>query len=89
MYVCMYMYENTQINIYTHNTYAHSIYVYMYSHIQYPYDVIGIQWSQEPKFCYLETENTYKLFNAIWDGNAIKLGCDDCGTTINVIKFIG
>ena len=23
-----------------------------------------------------------------WDGNAIKLGCDDCFTTINVIKFI-
>ena len=24
----------------------------------------------------------------IWDGNAIKFGCDDCCTTINVIKFI-
>ena len=24
----------------------------------------------------------------VWDGNAIKLGCDDCCTTINVIKFI-
>ena len=23
-----------------------------------------------------------------WDGNAIKLGCEDCCTTINVIKFI-
>ena len=23
----------------------------------------------------------------VWDGNAIKLGCDDCRTTINVIKF--
>ena len=23
----------------------------------------------------------------VWDGNAIKLGCDDCCTTINVIKF--
>ena len=23
-----------------------------------------------------------------WDGNAIKLSCDDCCTTINVIKFI-
>ena len=23
-----------------------------------------------------------------WDGNAIKLGCDDQCTTINVIKFI-
>ena len=25
----------------------------------------------------------------VWDGNAIKFGCDDCCTTINVIKFIG
>ena len=24
----------------------------------------------------------------VWDGNAVKLGCDDCYTTINVIKFI-
>ena len=24
----------------------------------------------------------------VWDGNAIKFGCDDCCTTINVIKFI-
>ena len=24
----------------------------------------------------------------VWDGNAIKLGCDDLCTTINVIKFI-
>ena len=24
----------------------------------------------------------------VWDGNAIKLGCDDCCTTVNVIKFI-
>ena len=24
----------------------------------------------------------------IWDGNAIKLGCDDQYSTINVIKFI-
>ena len=24
----------------------------------------------------------------IWDGNAIKLGCDDCCTAVNVIKFI-
>ena len=24
----------------------------------------------------------------VWDGNAIKFGCDDCGTPINVIKFI-
>ena len=24
----------------------------------------------------------------VWDGNAIKLGCDDRCTTINVIKFI-
>ena len=24
----------------------------------------------------------------IWDGNALKLGCDDHCTTINVIKFI-
>ena len=24
----------------------------------------------------------------IWDGNAIKLGCDDRCTTINVIKFM-
>ena len=23
-----------------------------------------------------------------WDGNAVILGCDDCCTTINVIKFI-
>ena len=23
----------------------------------------------------------------VWDGNAIKLGCDDHSTTINVIKF--
>ena len=25
---------------------------------------------------------------AVWDGNAIKLDCDDCCRTINVIKFI-
>ena len=25
---------------------------------------------------------------AVWDGNAIKLHCDDHCTTINVIKFI-
>ena len=24
----------------------------------------------------------------VWDGNAIKLGCDDHCTTINLIKFI-
>ena len=24
----------------------------------------------------------------VWDGNAVKSGCDDCCTTINVIKFI-
>ena len=24
----------------------------------------------------------------VWDGNAMKLGCDNCCTTINVIKFI-
>ena len=24
----------------------------------------------------------------VWDGNAIKLGCDDHCTTINVIKFM-
>jgi len=24
----------------------------------------------------------------VWDGNAIKFGCDDFCTTINVIKFI-
>ena len=24
----------------------------------------------------------------VWDGNVIKFGCDDCCTTINVIKFI-
>ena len=24
----------------------------------------------------------------IWDGNAIQLGCQDCCTTIDVIKFI-
>ena len=24
----------------------------------------------------------------VWDGNAIKFVCDDCCTTINVIKFI-
>ena len=24
----------------------------------------------------------------VWDGNAIKLGCDDRCTTINVVKFI-
>ena len=24
----------------------------------------------------------------VWDGNAIKLGCDDCCTTINIIEFI-
>ena len=23
----------------------------------------------------------------VWDGNAVKLGCDDHCTTINVIKF--
>ena len=24
----------------------------------------------------------------VWDGNAIKFGCDDCCTTINVVKII-
>ena len=24
----------------------------------------------------------------VWDGNALKFSCDDCCTTINVIKFI-
>ena len=24
----------------------------------------------------------------VWDGNAIKFGCDDRCTTINIIKFI-
>ena len=24
----------------------------------------------------------------VWDGNAIKYGCDDCCAPINVIKFI-
>ena len=24
----------------------------------------------------------------VWDGNAIKLGCDDCCTSINVIKKV-
>ena len=24
----------------------------------------------------------------VWDGNAMKFGCDDCCTTINVMKFI-
>ena len=24
----------------------------------------------------------------VWNGNSIKLGCDDCCTPINVIKFI-
>ena len=23
----------------------------------------------------------------VWDGNAIKLGCGDCYTALNVIKF--
>ena len=23
----------------------------------------------------------------VWDGNAVKFGCDDCCTSINVIKF--
>ena len=25
----------------------------------------------------------------VWDGNAIKLGCDDCCEIINAIKFMG
>ena len=24
----------------------------------------------------------------VWDGNDIKLDCDDCCTTVNVMKFI-
>ena len=24
----------------------------------------------------------------VWDGHAIKFGCDDCCTTINIIEFI-
>ena len=24
----------------------------------------------------------------VWDENTVKLGCDDCCTTINIIKFI-
>ena len=25
----------------------------------------------------------------VWDGNVLNLGCDDSGTTINIIKFTG
>ena len=24
----------------------------------------------------------------VWDGNAVKFGCDDCCAPINIIKFI-
>ena len=24
----------------------------------------------------------------VWDGKAVKFGCDDCCTTVNAIKFI-
>ena len=36
-------------------------------------------------FAWIKTPQTKVL---TWDGNAIKLGCDDHCTTINVIKFI-
>ena len=26
--------------------------------------------------------------HGVWDGNVLKLGCDDGCTTVNVIKFI-
>ena len=27
-------------------------------------------------------------YTEVWDGHAVKFGCDDCCTIINVIKFI-
>ena len=33
-------------------------------------------------------KNVWGRGGEIWDGNAIKLGCDDRCTTVNIIKFI-
>ena len=35
-----------------------------------------------------KTKQNKTKTQGIWDGNAVKLGYDDCHTTINVIKFI-
>ena len=35
-----------------------------------------------------ETDWGWRNVLGVWDGNTVKLGCDDHCTTINVIKFI-
>ena len=37
-------------------------------------------------FC--QTQDCSEIKSRAWDGNVLKLGCDDCCTTINVIKLI-
>ena len=46
--------------------------------------------SQTLKILWLPKETGWRSGDGlgVWDGNAIKLGCDDHCTTINVIKFI-
>ena len=44
--------------------------------------------SQTLKNLWFPNETGCGIALGIWDGNAIKFGCDDCCTTINVIKFI-
>ena len=34
------------------------------------------------------TFKTGRVGLGVWDGNVLKLGCDDGCTTINIIKFI-
>ena len=44
--------------------------------------------SQTLKNSWFPNETGWGGVMGVWDGNAIKLGCDDDCTTINVIKFI-
>ena len=46
--------------------------------------------SQTLKNIWFPNETGWGMGDAlsVWDGNAIKFGCDDCCTPINVIKFI-
>ena len=44
--------------------------------------------SQTLKNCPKWTGGGREGWKGVWDGNVLKLGCDDGCTTINIIKFI-
>ena len=46
--------------------------------------------SQTLKNIWFPNETGWGMGDAlsVWDGNAIKFGCDDCYKPVNVIKFI-